>query len=190
MRHYGGIYIDPNYGCARNLALLLYYPAWVIDRGHGITGARPNHPDWVMLTGSIVTRGFRFLFPHATHGGSTEFGRVSWEKYHARLPAKERKGNRVCRIKTGHRDEVFFMPNGIFRDDWDHSYGYITSTKAILGFLLLFAMLTRRVSCSWQLASKQDPSTRIPETAAVGGRSGMVRDGLTFRHAFPQLDTH
>ncbi|KAK3485742.1 uncharacterized protein B0T23DRAFT_388779 [Neurospora hispaniola] len=55
LRHYGGIYIDPNYGCARDLALLLYYPAWVIDRGHGITGARPNHPDWVMLTESMVT---------------------------------------------------------------------------------------------------------------------------------------
>ncbi|KAJ4382487.1 hypothetical protein N0V85_008592 [Neurospora sp. IMI 360204] len=26
MRHYGGIYIDPNYGCARDLEPLLYYP--------------------------------------------------------------------------------------------------------------------------------------------------------------------
>lgn len=92
MRHYGGIYIDPDYGYARGLALLLYYPAWVIDRGHGITGARPHHPDWVMLTESMVARGLRFLFPHATHGGSLECGSVGWEGIMLGCPPNGKKG--------------------------------------------------------------------------------------------------
>ncbi|ESA43111.1 hypothetical protein GE21DRAFT_6785 [Neurospora crassa] len=106
-----------------------------------------------------------------------EFGTVSWEKYHARLPAKERKADPVYRIKTGHRDEVFFMPKGRFRDGWDHGYGYTASTKAILGCLLLFAMLTRRVSRWWKAGKthQREYQKLLPAKDEVGVKKMIVK---------------
>lgn len=148
MRHYGGIYIDPNYGCSRDLEPLLYYPAWVLNGGHGIAGARPHHPYWIMMTESLTSRGHRFLSPHLTitHSGGPEFESAIWKKYHAQLPTKPRKVDRVYRIKMGHREVFFKRQNGGFKDN---NFGYIGSTEALLGYLLLFAMFTLWVARSW-----------------------------------------
>ncbi|KAK3946734.1 nucleotide-diphospho-sugar transferase [Pseudoneurospora amorphoporcata] len=147
MRHYGGIYIDPNYSCSRDIQPLLYYPAWVMDSHHGISGARPHHPYWVMIIESLAPRGHRFQSPNLpiTHSGGPEFESAVWKRYHTQLPTKPRKEDRVYRIKMGHREEAFFKPNARFKNPWDNNFEYIA-----LGCLLLFAMFTLWVARSWQ----------------------------------------
>lgn len=146
MRHCGGIYMDLEYTCSRDLKPLLYLPSWVMGRGHGITGARPDHPYWIMMTESLIPRGHRSI----THSGGPEFESSIWKKYHAQLPTKPRKQDRVYRIKMSNQEEVFFKSNGRFKHVWDDSFGYVASAKSLLGCLLLFAIFTLRLARSWQ----------------------------------------
>lgn len=170
MRHYGGIYLHPMYNCSRHLEPLLWYPAWVLDNGDGIMGARPEHPYWVMMTESLMPREHRFraLNYPITYTGGSEFETAVWKKYHAQLPASPSKEDRVYRIKVGSREDAFFTPNGTFNNN---SYGYNVSAKALLGCLLLFAMLTSWLARSWQARKthQREYQKLLPVEDVVGG---------------------
>lgn len=150
MRHYGGIYIAPDYSCARGLEPLLFHPAWILERGHGTAGVRPNHPYLIMMTESLVSHGHDSLSPllSITQVGGPDFEEVIWDKYHStELPTKRRNEDRVYQIKIGHQGSVFFKQNGGSRH---HDLGCPASTKGLLACLLLFAMFTVWLAHSWQ----------------------------------------
>lgn len=172
-RHYGGIYIGPNYNCARGLEPLLFYPAWILDHGHGITGARPNHPYWIMMTESLAPPGHDSLSPHSriTHHGGPGFEEAIWDKYHAKLPTNPGKEDRIYRIMIGPRGGVFFKPNGGLRH---YGLGYPASKKG-LACLLLFAMFIISLARSWRAIKthQREYQKLIPAKDAVGGYGGI-----------------
>ncbi|CAG8951139.1 hypothetical protein HYFRA_00006537 [Hymenoscyphus fraxineus] len=101
MRHYGGIYMDLDNGCNANLNPTLYYPAFLMDGGRGvlnnnILGAAPNHPFWELLTDSLISYNYDYLFPFITVSWASGqwFETSVWEQYHSlvRRIAKGEKG--------------------------------------------------------------------------------------------------
>ncbi|KAK3398899.1 hypothetical protein B0T20DRAFT_220009 [Sordaria brevicollis] len=150
MRHYGGIYVAPDYSCARGLEPLLFHPAWTLERGHGTTGARPNHPYWIMMTESLVSHGKDSQSPllNITQPGGPEFEEAIWDKYQSTgLSTNKRDEDHVFQVKVGHQGGSFFTPTGGFRY---HGPGCPASVKALLVCLLLFAILTVWLAHSWQ----------------------------------------
>ncbi|OAQ98275.1 hypothetical protein LLEC1_03917 [Akanthomyces lecanii] len=58
LRHYGGIYIDLDFGCVNSLESLRPYAVFISDHRRGtladkVLGAAPNHPFWVQVTETI-----------------------------------------------------------------------------------------------------------------------------------------
>ncbi|KAL2023569.1 hypothetical protein VTK56DRAFT_2177 [Thermocarpiscus australiensis] len=130
----GGIYIDLDNGCSRDLKPLLYYPAWVTDGGHGalsnnILAARPDHPYWKMMTDSLIPWSFNYFFPMITiHYSSGQwFETAIWQRYHAQLPEEPREEDRIYRIMMDMREGaarwVFFTQGrGGTWDRWDKAF--------------------------------------------------------------------
>ncbi|KAK3358518.1 glycosyltransferase family 32 protein [Lasiosphaeria ovina] len=130
--HFGGIYIDLDNGCSRDLEPLLYYPTWVADGGQGtlsnnILGARPHHPYWAMMTNSLIPWGYKYPFPYFTvHYSSGQwFETAIWEIYHEQLPARPNQEDRLYRVmmdnRVGGARWVFFTEGrGGSWDNWDN----------------------------------------------------------------------
>ncbi|CZT48347.1 related to SUR1 protein [Rhynchosporium secalis] len=92
--HYGGIYLDLDNGCLRDLTPLTNYPLWNTDGGRGalsnnILGARPKHPFYDRLIRSLITYNYNYFFPYITisYASGQWFETSVWEKYHASLPS-------------------------------------------------------------------------------------------------------
>ncbi|KAK3938315.1 nucleotide-diphospho-sugar transferase [Diplogelasinospora grovesii] len=138
MRHYGGIYIDLDNGCSRDLLPLLHYPAWVTDGGQGalsnnILGARPGHGYWIKMTDSLIPWGYKYPLPYLSisYASGQWFETAIWEEYHAQLPSEANEEDRLYRIMMDMRDGaarwVFFTQGrGGSWDNWDnHFFGWI-----------------------------------------------------------------
>ncbi|KAK6855569.1 mannosyl phosphorylinositol ceramide synthase protein [Apiospora arundinis] len=101
IRHYGGIYLDLDNGCAADLTPLTYYPAFTTDGGRGtlsnnIMGGAPEHPYFHLLTEHLVPRSnwnwnWLPLPPYVTisYDSGQWFVTDIWEKYHALLGREE-----------------------------------------------------------------------------------------------------
>ncbi|KAK7910633.1 glycosyltransferase family 32 protein [Apiospora marii] len=92
IRHYGGIYLDLDNGCAADLTPLTYYPAFTTDGGHGalsnnIMGGAPEHPYFRMLTEQLVPWNWNWLLPYViiSYSSGQWFVTAMWEKYHRLL---------------------------------------------------------------------------------------------------------
>ncbi|KAK0715345.1 nucleotide-diphospho-sugar transferase [Lasiosphaeris hirsuta] len=156
MRHYGGIYIDLDNGCSRDLKPLLSLPGWVTDGGQGalsnnILAARPGHPYWTMMTDSLIPWGYNYLFPYFTimYASGQWYETAIWQKYHAQLPAEPDEGDRLYRImmdmRPGAARWVFFTQGrGGSWDNWDnHFFGFIGNMLIpwITGHIFLLALI-------------------------------------------------
>ncbi|KAK5663748.1 hypothetical protein OQA88_4179 [Cercophora sp. LCS_1] len=155
----GGIYIDLDNGCSRDLKPLLYYPSWVTDGGIGalsnnIIASRPGHPFWQMLTDSLVPWNWNWVFPmfviHYTSG--QWFETAIWQKYHHQLPEQPAEEDTLYRIlmdgREGAAPWVFFTQGrGGTWNQWDKGFFEWIGNNAIpwLGshiiLIVLFAAL-------------------------------------------------
>ncbi|KAL2067502.1 hypothetical protein VTL71DRAFT_1927 [Oculimacula yallundae] len=135
--HYGGIYLDLDNGCLRDLTPLTYYPLWTTDGGRGalsnnILGARPKHPFYAHLTKSLITYNYNYFFPYITisYASGQWFETSVWEKYHASLPkqktstSEEMQGYRVMMDdRPGTEPWVFFtQERGGSWVNWDNYF--------------------------------------------------------------------
>ncbi|KEZ41843.1 hypothetical protein SAPIO_CDS6649 [Scedosporium apiospermum] len=94
LRHYGGIYIDLDNGCAESLDPLRYYPAFTTDGGMGalsnnILGGQPEHPWFHLLTNNLIPYDWNWLLPYVVVMYCTGQWYVTaiFEKYHSLLAA-------------------------------------------------------------------------------------------------------
>ncbi|KAM7189216.1 Nucleotide-diphospho-sugar transferase [Rhypophila sp. PSN 637] len=138
MRHFGGIYIDLDNGCMRDLKPLLHYPAWVTDGGQGtlsnnLLGARPGHPFWDLMTDSLIPWGYHYPLPYlaVSYASGQWYETALWEDYHNMLEASgSPEEDRIYRIMMDMREGadrwVFFtMGRGGSWDQWDnHLFGW------------------------------------------------------------------
>ncbi|EXU99986.1 glycosyl transferase sugar-binding region (DXD) protein [Metarhizium robertsii] len=116
MRYYGGIYIDLDIACQANLEPLLYYPAWLTDRGHGslsnnVLGSLPNHPFWKYVTESLLrySRNSPFSFLAASFAPGKWFLIDAWQRYHAGLSEEDDRLTRVMMdSRPGSAPWIFF----------------------------------------------------------------------------------
>jgi hypothetical protein len=148
--HHGGLYVDLDNGCQRSLEPLLYYPALVIDPGHGtlmnnVLGAAPRHPFWELVIRELerYQRWWYVLpFVDVMWGAGQWMETQVWEEYHrVVLPARRRAdwkdGNDVDGLGDGDgelyrlmRDTrpgappplFFTQGRGRSWDDWDKVY--------------------------------------------------------------------
>ena len=106
MDYYGGMYLDLDNGCAADLTPLLYYPVFVTDGGHGalsnnILGARPGHPFWKMMIGSLERYNWNYGLPYViiSYASGQWFETAIWEQYHRGLAQKTQ--NRIAAEEAG-----------------------------------------------------------------------------------------
>ncbi|TLS31571.1 hypothetical protein PpBr36_02740 [Pyricularia pennisetigena] len=92
LRHYGGIYLDLDNGCAASLDALTYYPAFTTDGGHGalsnnIMGGQPGHPFFHLLTENLPAWDWNWLLPYViiSYCSGQWFVTAMWERYHQLL---------------------------------------------------------------------------------------------------------
>ncbi|KAG4428941.1 hypothetical protein IFR05_015574 [Cadophora sp. M221] len=133
--HYGGIYLDLDNGCLQNLSPLLYYPLWTTDGGRGalsnnILGSTPGHLFYKLLTKSLITYNYNYIFPYITisYASGQWFETSIWEKYHALLPktgvSDVLKGYRVMMDdRPGSDPWIFFtQERGGSWVNWDNRF--------------------------------------------------------------------
>ncbi|OAA76195.1 Glycosyltransferase, DXD sugar-binding motif protein [Akanthomyces lecanii RCEF 1005] len=89
LRHYGGIYIDLDFGCVNSLESLRPYPVFISDHRRGtladkVLGAAPNHPFWVHVTETIPRHSHWYLLPSLTvlYGTGRWFLTAAWDRWH------------------------------------------------------------------------------------------------------------
>lgn len=76
LNHYGGIYLDLDDGCNRELEPLLSYPAWVRKTmptgiSNDAMGAVPRHPFFMYVVNQIKSYDRNWILPYITVMGST-----------------------------------------------------------------------------------------------------------------------
>ncbi|OQO10919.1 hypothetical protein B0A48_05174 [Cryoendolithus antarcticus] len=135
MRHFGGIYIDLDNGCAASLEPLRYYPAWVTDGGHGalsnnILGAAPDHPFWHLMTDSLRSYAWSYPLPYLTivYASGQWFLTAMWNAYHRQLLTNQPPLTRISMDgRAGAPPWVFFThTRGGTWDNWDNRlFGWI-----------------------------------------------------------------
>ncbi|KAK8041550.1 hypothetical protein PG994_014557 [Apiospora phragmitis] len=79
IRHYGGIYLDLDNGCAADLIPLTYYPAFTTDGGQGalsnnIMGGAPEHPYFRLLTEHLIPWNWNWLLPTSSSATAAASG--------------------------------------------------------------------------------------------------------------------
>ncbi|MCJ1439458.1 hypothetical protein MMC27_008852 [Xylographa pallens] len=128
---YGGIYLDLDNGCLRDLTPLLYYPTWTTDGGRGalsnnILASIPNHPFWILLTNSLIPYNYNYLFPYVTisYASGQWFETAVWQAYH-KTAAGSSPENRLHRIMMDDRPGVepwifFTQERGGTWVNWDN----------------------------------------------------------------------
>ncbi|PMB73317.1 Mannosyl phosphorylinositol ceramide synthase SUR1 [Beauveria bassiana] len=89
LRHYGGIYIDFDFGCVNSLESLRPYSVFISDHRRGtlsdkVLGGAPNHPFWVQVTETIPRYSHWYLLPFLTvlYGTGRWFLTAVWDSWH------------------------------------------------------------------------------------------------------------
>ncbi|ROT38127.1 hypothetical protein SODALDRAFT_324552 [Sodiomyces alkalinus F11] len=89
--HYGGIYLDLDNGCLRDLEPLLYYPAWTTEflsggpLNNNLLGSSAKHPFFGILVSALEYYGPNdYFMPYITVSYTTGqwFETIAWERYH------------------------------------------------------------------------------------------------------------
>ncbi|MCJ1391681.1 hypothetical protein MMC18_004546 [Xylographa bjoerkii] len=142
---YGGIYLDLDNGCLRDLTPLLYYPTWTTDGGRGalsnnILASIPNHPFWILLTNSLIPYNYNYFFPYVTisYASGQWFETAVWQAYH-KTAAGSSPENRLHRIMMDDRPGVepwifFTQERGGTWVNWDnHLFLWVGDHLLLLG---------------------------------------------------------
>ncbi|CAG8962161.1 hypothetical protein HYFRA_00005208 [Hymenoscyphus fraxineus] len=130
MRHYGGIYLDLDNGCNAPLKPLLALPVFITDSGtrslpNNIMGATPSHPFFTLLTNSLPSYSYNYVFPYMTvaYASGQWFLTAIWEQYHgmvsiaASLNEEEGGEWEVLGVKSDMRLHRVMMEEGK-EDEW------------------------------------------------------------------------
>lgn len=85
-------------GCKSSLTPLLYYPVFLTDGGtrslyNNILGGTPNHPFYTLLTNSLISYDYNYLFPYLTvaYASGQWFETSIWEDYHTLIAFAEKQ---------------------------------------------------------------------------------------------------
>lgn len=86
---YGGIYIDLDNGCKRDLTPLLAYTAWMpgttnhLGLTQHVMGTTPHHPYFRMLIDSLESYNYNWLMPYMTimNSAGPHFVSMVWSSY-------------------------------------------------------------------------------------------------------------
>nr|OQO30204.1 hypothetical protein B0A51_01352 [Rachicladosporium sp. CCFEE 5018] len=150
MRHFSGLYIDLDNGCAANLEPLRYYPVWVTDGGHGalsnnILGAAPDHPFWHLMTDKLRSYAWTYPLPYLTivYASGQWCLTAMWNKYHGGLAAKQPPLTRISMDgRPGAPPWVFFThTRGGTWNNWDNRlFGWIGDHLALTALAVLVAV--------------------------------------------------
>ena len=89
LERYGGIYIDLDNGCNRELTPLLSYPAWMpgttnhLGLTQHVMGSTPQHPYFRMLIDSLDAYNYNWLMPYLTimNSAGPHFVSMVWSAY-------------------------------------------------------------------------------------------------------------
>jgi inositol phosphorylceramide mannosyltransferase catalytic subunit len=116
-------------GCLENLTPLLYYPAWTTDGGRGalsnnILGSQPNHPFWKLLTDSLITYDYNYLFPYVTisYASGQWFETAIWQEYHSSATPENHLYRIMMDDRPGTDPWIFFtQARGGTWKNWDNA---------------------------------------------------------------------
>ncbi|KAL2126465.1 hypothetical protein VTI74DRAFT_852 [Chaetomium olivicolor] len=151
--HYGGIYMDLDNGCKRDLTPTLYYPTWITEPGRGalsnnILASRPNHPFWARLTHSLMPYDWNWFFPYVTisYASGQWFVTAIWQEYHRLLPKPSDNPKLEHRLhllmmddRPGAHPSIFFtQERGGTWINWDNLLFLWIGDHLFLFLLMLF----------------------------------------------------
>jgi mannosyltransferase OCH1-like enzyme len=123
--------LELNYyqGCLENLTPLLYYPAWITDGGRGalsnnILGSQPNHPFWILLTDSLNTYDYNYIFPYVTisYASGQWLETAIWQEYHSSAAPQNQLYRVIMDDRPGADSWIFFtQARGGTWQNWDNA---------------------------------------------------------------------
>lgn len=166
--------MDADNGCKASLEPLRYFPAWVVDGGHGalsndILAGEPNNTYWILMTDSLMGYSWNYPLPYVTISYATG----QWyetEIWNAYLWQETGDGPEPVRILTdgrpGAAEPVFFYyTGGETWHNWDNRmFGWIGEN--LLSFVVILAgsvvfLLAVSVAVASQLKQSWRPDERL-----------------------------
>lgn len=139
--------MDADNGCKTSLEPLRYYPAWVVDGGHGalsndILAGEPNHPYWILMTESLISYAWNYPLPYITISYATGqwYETEIWNKYFREKSDDQPEPVRILTDgRPGAAEPVFFYyTGGETWHNWDNQlFGWIG--EKLLFFIVIAA---------------------------------------------------
>lgn len=174
--HYGGIYIDLDNGCLKNLDPLLNVPAWLrktIPTGvsNDLMGSVPGHPFFEYVTNNLMRFNHNWFVSYITIMYSTGplFLSVLWKRY-KRWGVAANAEVRILDPLRNHTSEYFYQGKGSswHQDDakmifiLGRHWFLVTIFGVCLGLLFFYAQykLYQKVSFTW-LNKMRRRTTRV-----------------------------
>jgi mannosyltransferase OCH1-like enzyme len=164
LRTYGGVYLDLDDGCNREMEPLLSYPAWVRKTmptgiSNDAMGAVPEHPFFVYVTEQIKSYDRNWLLPYITVMGSTGplFLSVLWRHWVS-------LGGNVGDGPDGGRVRIIF-PEEYNGHDWSFFTHHLGNSWHAADVQLIF----------W-VSAKNNPSTQLLPCKNSNNSSQMARN--------------
>jgi mannosyltransferase OCH1-like enzyme len=158
LRTYGGIYLDLDDGCNREMEPLLSYPAWVRKTmptgiSNDAMGAVPEHPFFVYVTEQIQSYDRSWLLPYITVMGSTGplFLSVLWRHWVS-------LGGNVGDGPDGGRVRIIF-PEEYNGHDWSFFTHHLGNSWHAADVQLIFWVSSIKIP----RLEKEDPTTFRPQ---------------------------
>lgn len=187
LAHHGGIYLDLDNGCGRDLAPLLAFPAWMpatkihVGLTNHVMGARKHHPYFELLTDRLQAFDYNWLLPYMTimNSAGPHFVSMVWQEY---LQTGPRQGDEVRILMQeeylGNEWSFFTKVAGGTWNHWDTA-AFKWVGEHLVGVVLacLFA-LCAAASCVWWAAMKlaaPSSSSSLSATVAWAGQHGVGR---------------
>jgi len=185
LAHYGGVYIDLDNGCLRNLSPLLSFPAWMPGTSNhmGLTnhvmGSVRNHPYFLTLTKSLQAYNINWLLPYLVimNSAGPHFVSLVWHTYMGSRPRQDEV--RILRQEeyAGHAWSFFTKEEGGSWNEWDTLVFKWIGLHIVLFSVLCFASICAVVSCVWWIVWRLTMRTGIKREAVKG-----LGPGLPFWH--------
>jgi len=178
LSHYGGVYLDLDDGCQKNLSPLLQFQFWLRQTtptgiSNDAIGSIPQHPFLLSVIKSLQAAKRNWGFPYITVMATTGplFLSVTWQQYIAsqqELALERQSRIRVLMLPDykGSNSSFFYIVKG---NSWHAGDSALFTDKNLwFAIILVFVILVAlKVVCCSAKKSKVQSSTRFQENNIV-----------------------
>jgi len=162
LAHHGGIYIDLDNGCQRNLDPLLAYSVWMpttkihVGLTNHVMGTRKQGPYFQLLVNRLQTYDYNWVLPYMTimNSAGPHFVSLVWEEYLKMRPRQEEVRILMQEEYAGNHWSFFTKEQGGTWNHWDTRAFKWAGDHIVFVSITCFLGICLSTACAWWIGWK------------------------------------